>query len=131
MTGRQIRFHAIFSKVQLFPWVRAIGFIPAEPETAELDSLFERARLPQRPFQSRPHAAAAPRRSDPGQVRKAVPGRCWPEWEVPWDTWGTRFLLLLGLSGHPSPAARSSCGTAGLSPTCHLMKGSIYICWEE
>lgn len=125
MTGRQIRLPAILSKVQLFPWGRAIEVIPAVPETAEPDSLFGRARLPQRPLQSSqplgpqpsPHASACPVLARVGSA--------------PGTLAGTRSLLLLWLSGHLSPATRSSCGTAGLCPTCHLMKGSIYICWEE
>lgn len=116
MTGRQIRLSAIPSKVQLFPWVHAIEVISAVPETTGLDSLLGRVCLHRRPFQTRPHTATAPSWSDPSQVRKPMPGRCWPEHKMPQRHLHRRTpLLLLGRSGHFSPAACSSNGTTGLS----------------
>lgn len=52
-----MRLSAMPGRIQLFPWVPAIGVSSAVPETAELDSLLQRVGLHGQPFQSQPHAA--------------------------------------------------------------------------
>ena len=133
MTGRQIRRSAIPSKVQLFPWVHAIEVVSAVPETTELDSLLGSVCLHRWPFQTRPHAATAPSWSDPSQVCKPMPGRCWPECKMPRDTC-TDILPSFcfvgqGISAPLLAAAMAPLGfPSPLTPTFHFMKRSIYIC---
>lgn len=120
MTGRQIRLPAILSKVQLFPWVRAIEVIPAVPETAELDSLLGRARC----------CSSPPLGSQPSPHSNACPG--WAECKVPLGhSQGHDSSFSCGCQGISAPPLAAAVALLDLSPTCHSMKGRFYICWEE